>query len=86
MSRWDVALFGEKQSRIVVTVDRDRMHRLQDLCHAIDVPVSLLGYTGGATLRVDSHDEDGNEAASGVSIPVSEMTAVWTQSLEAVSG
>ena len=86
LSRWDVALFGEKQSRIIVTVDRERVHLMQDLCHAMDVPVSLLGFTGGASMQADSRDEDGADTRLGVDIPVSELEAVWTQSLEAASG
>ena len=85
LSRWDAALFGEKQSRIVVSVERGRMHLLQDLAHAIGAPVSLLGFTGGATLQFDSHDEDGTDTGNGVNISVAELTAAWTQALEAAS-
>ena len=83
LSRWDAALFGEKQSRIVVTVERDRMRLLEDLAHAVGVPVSLVGFTGGATFRFDSYDEDGAATGDGVELSVEELTAVWTQALEA---
>ena len=86
LSRWDAALFGEKQSRIVVTVQRERMHLLEDLAHAIGAPVSLLGFTGGATLRFDSYDEDGTATGDGIELTLAELTAVWTQALEAASG
>ena len=85
LPRWDTALFGEKQSRIVVSVERDRMHLMEDLAHAVGAPVSLLGFTGGATFQVDSHDEDGAATGDGVELMLAELTAVWTQALEAAS-
>ena len=85
LSRWDTALFGEKQSRIVVSVERDRMHLMEDLAHAVGAPVSLLGFTGGATFQVDSHDEDGAATGDGVELMLAELTAVWTQALETAS-
>ena len=85
LSRWDTALFGEKQSRIVVSVERDRMHLMEDLAHAVGAPVSLLGFTGGATFQVDSHNEDGAATGDGVELMLAELTAVWTQALEAAS-
>ena len=86
LSRWDAALFGEKQSRIVVSVVRDRMHLIQDLAHANDAPISLLGFTGGTILQFDSYDQDGTTTGEGVELALSELTAVWTHSLEAASG
>ena len=82
LSRWDAVLFGEKQSRIVVTVERDRMHLLEDLAHATGAPVSLLGYTGGLTLRLEGRDEDGAESEGGMNLPVSELAEVWRRALE----
>ena len=85
LSRWDTALFGEKQSRIVVSVERDRMHLMEDLAHAVGAPVSPLGFTGGATFQVDSHDDDGAATGDGVELMLAELTAVWTQALETAS-
>ena len=86
LSRWDAALFGEKQSRIVVAVARDRMNLMEDLARANGAPVSVIGFTGGVTLQFDSYDEDGSATGDSIELPLSELTAVWTQSLEAVSG
>ena len=85
LPRWDTALYGERQSRIVVSVERDRRHLMEDLAHAVGAPVSLLGFTGGATFQVDSHDEDGAATGYGVELMLAELTAVWTQALEAAS-
>ena len=85
LTRWDAALYGEKQSRIVLTVERQRMHLLEDLAHAASAPLSLLGFTGGATLQVGSYDEDGAATGSGIELTVSQLAAVWTEALEAAS-
>ena len=86
LSRWDAALFGEKQSRIVVSMERDRMHLLEDLAHANGVPASLLGYTNGSAFQIGSRDEDGAATETGVDVPVAQLAAVWTQALEEASG
>ena len=86
LSRWDAVLYGEKQSRIVVTVERDRMHLLEDLAHATGAPVSLLGYTGGSTLRMEGRDGDGAAREGGMNLPVSELAEVWRKALETANG
>ena len=86
LSRWDAALFGEKQSRIIATVSRDRMNLLEDLAYANGTPVSLLGFTGGDALLFGSYDDDGTETGNGVNVPVAELAAVWTQALEEAAG
>ena len=86
MPRWDVALVGEKQSRIIVTVARDRMNLLEDLAHANGAPMSVLGFTGGNALRIDSYDEDGEESGNGVNVTVADLAAVWSQALEDAGG
>jgi phosphoribosylformylglycinamidine synthase len=86
LPRWDIALFGEKQSRIVVAVERERMHLLEDLAHAIGAPVSILGFTGGVALQFDSYDEDGYATGKGVDIPISDLAAIWMNALEEAGG
>ena len=86
LPRWDAALFGEKQSRIVVSVERDRMHLLEDLAHANGVPASLLGYTNGSAFQIGSRDEDGATMVNGVHLSVAQLASVWNQALEEASG
>ncbi len=45
--RWDAALFGEAQSRIVVTVPSDRTDEFERIASDADAPVLVLGATGG---------------------------------------
>ena len=43
--RWDAALFGEAQSRIIVSIPTDRLSELYELAALMDVPVTSLGKT-----------------------------------------
>ncbi|MDA1279073.1 MAG: phosphoribosylformylglycinamidine synthase subunit PurL [Chloroflexi bacterium] len=48
--RWDAAMFGESQSRIVVTVSADRLSDLLALAATEDVPATVMGTVGGDAL------------------------------------
>ncbi len=52
-SRWDAQLFGEQQSRIVISVQEDNIIKVLGLCSAAGVEVLNLGMTGGEKFRVD---------------------------------
>jgi len=51
--RHDCILFGETQSRVVVTVDRENGEKLVDLCIKSNVPVSAIGIVGGDDLTIN---------------------------------
>ena len=50
--RWDAALFGEHQSRIVVSLSPENVESLEQLCRAEGVPWIELGNTGGDSIRI----------------------------------
>ena len=50
--RWDAALFGEAQSRIVVTVSQPRLADLLKLCEAVGCPATAIGSVGGDAIRI----------------------------------
>jgi len=52
-SRWDAQLFGEQQSRIVISVQEDNVTKVLGLCSDAGVEVSNLGMTGGEKFWVD---------------------------------
>ena len=89
-ARWDAALFGEKQSRIVVTVERDKVPLLEDLARSHSVPVLSLGRTGGDRFVLRIGDEATNDGSNGgppaIDLPLERISNVWSQSLEATSG
>lgn len=51
-SRPDFALFGEDQSRIVVTLDKGSVTKAIDIAESLGVRASILGRVGGDVLRI----------------------------------
>jgi len=70
--RLDSTLFGEVQSRIVVSVDRDKVQQLQALAEGQGVPLTRLGTAGGRRFTIDRY----------IDLPLDEMEAAWRQSLD----
>jgi phosphoribosylformylglycinamidine synthase II len=54
--RTDAFLFGEAQSRVVVTVAPEKEEALAELLAAAGVEFSLLGETGGTNVVIDDHN------------------------------
>jgi phosphoribosylformylglycinamidine synthase len=75
--RADALLFGESQSRILVTCRKAGLARLLDAAAARGVPAAALGRTGGNVLAVR---QDGREL---VRVPVEEAFRAWKESLPA---
>jgi phosphoribosylformylglycinamidine synthase len=75
--RADALLFGESQSRILVTCRKPGLARLLDAAAARGVPAAALGRTGGNVLAVR---QDGREL---VRVPVEEAFRAWKESLPA---
>ena len=66
--RWDAALFGEAESRIVVSLPESRLERLQRLCREEDVPWVVLGAAGGRRIAL----------ARGVEVDLMEAERAWS--------
>ena len=65
--RWDAALFGERQSRIVVSLAPRSLDAFARICREEGAPWTRLGAVGGTRL-----------AASGLlDLPVDEMASAW---------
>jgi phosphoribosylformylglycinamidine synthase len=70
--RWDAPLFGEGQSRIVVSLPRESLAALTDVCQQEGAPWLEVGTVGGTTLRLgDLHD-----------ITVERLCDAWSSGLE----
>jgi len=67
-------IFGEAQSRILVSVPPQHVEALVAACAAADVPTTVLGITAGDRLEV----------ADLVSIPVAELAAIHDTSLTTI--
>ena len=69
--RWDAALFGETQSRIVVSLAPGKLPDLERVCLEEDLPWTSLGEVGGDSLRLGGI----------IDVPVAEMAEVWGNGL-----
>ncbi|MFQ6030390.1 MAG: phosphoribosylformylglycinamidine synthase subunit PurL, partial [Dehalococcoidia bacterium] len=70
--RWDVALFGEAQSRIVVSIRPEQQSNLVRLAGALGVPLLELGTTGGHQLQLGGF----------LDLAVAEIADAWDNGLE----
>ena len=70
--RWDAALFGERQSRIVVSLAEDDWPALQRLAAESGIPLRRLGITGGDRFGVNRQ----------IDLPLREISDAWREGLE----
>jgi phosphoribosylformylglycinamidine synthase len=70
--RWDASLFGERQSRIVVSLAPERLATLNRWAAELRVPMMPLGVTGASHLRINGY----------LNLPVSEIADAWGNGLE----
>ena len=69
--RPDAWLFGESQSRILLSVQRKNLNQLRDLATDAEAPLSVLGEVRGRRLRIGSL----------IDVNVDELQDVWTNAL-----
>jgi phosphoribosylformylglycinamidine synthase len=50
--RKDAVLFGESQSRIIISCNEEAVNRIKDIAKENRVPFCIIGRTGGKTLRI----------------------------------
>ena len=70
--RWDAALFGEEQSRIVISLPAANREAVEAICAEEGAPVALLGEVGGEALVM----------AGLLDVPVSQIADAWKGGLE----
>ncbi|MGB6837239.1 MAG: phosphoribosylformylglycinamidine synthase II, partial [Dehalococcoidia bacterium] len=74
--RLDAALFGEAQSRIVVSCPPEARADLEALAREHDVPLTYLGAVGGDRLRL----------ASSVDAPLADLSRAYEEGLPRALG
>ena len=72
--RWDAALFGERQSRVVVSVAPGKLSELERTCRGLGLPWAVLGRTGGDSIRIGAL----------VDVSLLEADDAWRNSLERI--
>jgi len=73
--RLDGLLFGEEQSRIVISFDPTKASRLREVAEAEGAPLTILGRVGGDHLRITV----GGDAV--VDRPVGALKRIWTEAI-----
>jgi phosphoribosylformylglycinamidine (FGAM) synthase-like enzyme len=73
-------LFGESQSRIILSAKPDDLERIKALAQKAEVPLSVLGFAGGKRLTVSICDEHGR-AAIEIDQPCQELDIIWCGAL-----
>ena len=85
-ARWDAALFGEKQSRIVVSLDPADLPKLTTLARSQGVPLEPLGRTGGDRFVLRIGDEATNDGSNGgppaIDLSLERISDAWMRALE----
>jgi phosphoribosylformylglycinamidine synthase len=74
--RWDAALFGEDQSRIVVSLSPEKQADLERVCRDEGSPWTSLGHVGGDSMDIEGH----------ATVSVADMKASWSGGLERAMG
>jgi len=74
--RLDATLFGEAQSRIVVSLKPDKIKRLEEMVAVSRVPVTRLGVVGGKRFTIEGC----------IDLPLEQVELAWRESLEKFLG
>ena len=65
--RWDAAMFGESQSRILLSVPPDNLTGVDTLAASRNVPMAVIGAVGGDSLSF----------GDSISVPLSDASRAW---------
>jgi len=74
--RVDAALFGEVQSRIIVSVSPEKVKQLEAMASANRVPITRLGTVGGRRFTIEGY----------IDLPLEQIEPIWRDSLEKILG
>jgi phosphoribosylformylglycinamidine synthase len=78
-TRLDSVLFGESQSRIVVSLAPENLPRLSEAARAARVPISFLGTIGGERLVIS--DARGGGFRTLVDLPLEQAADAWKNAI-----
>jgi phosphoribosylformylglycinamidine synthase len=73
--RRDALLFGESQSRFIVTVEPDRLKDLEEIAASKEVSLAVIGRVGGNRLSIRVDD------GPCIDLPVDEIHTAWRHAL-----
>ena len=70
--RKDALLFGESQSRVILSAKQDKAEKIQQLAKKNNIPVSVIGKVGGNKLVIDGL----------IDISVNDLSETWSKAIE----
>ena len=73
--RKDAVLFGEAQSRVIVSLDKDNLAALEGIAEKYSVPCEVIGNVGGEKLVI----QVGKKAA--IDLPLTTLSDTWRKSI-----
>ena len=73
--RKDALLFGESQSRIILSCNKELVSEIKDIAGKNNAPFRIIGRTGGKNLRI----LDGKEEL--INLPLEKLSKQWFESL-----
>jgi len=81
--RADALLFGESQSRIVVSLTQEDVSRFMSIADKYGTPAIIIGKVGGKRLKINPHTKDFGVGVNGfIDMPVDELKTAWKGALE----
>lgn len=79
--RADALLFGESQSRIIVSIDSKDIDRVQAMADQAGVHYKVLGKVGGANLTISLGNTPGAPKAGSITLTLSQLTKAWAEAI-----
>lgn len=77
--RLDALLFGETQSRIVLSVPHNSTNSIMEIAHKYNCPVAIIGTVGGDRLTIKWRDGAFRKVL--VDLPLDEMRVLWEDAI-----
>lgn len=78
--RPDGLLFGESQSRIILSADENNWHKIEDIAKKYDVPIEKIGRVDGNSLMIDLNGE------RLIDIKIEEIESQWREKISSIMG
>ena len=72
--RWDAFLFGEAQSRILISLPKEKFTEMENLCELRNLPYVQIGTVGGENIKIGDM----------IDLPVDVASETWMNALQRV--
>ncbi|MEE2884943.1 MAG: phosphoribosylformylglycinamidine synthase subunit PurL [Chloroflexota bacterium] len=72
--RWDAFLFGEAQSRILISLPKEKFTEMENLCELRNLPYVQIGMVGGENIKIGDM----------IDLPVDVASETWLNALQRV--